>query len=66
MKLEREAIEALKELGRKLPENTSLKLCVPGDGGVHVCHRFRIAGGRIHHSESHSDTDVLAGSGPLR
>jgi hypothetical protein len=66
MKLERDAIDALKELGRKLPENSSLQLCVPGSGSGHVCHRFRVSGGCIHHSESHSDKDVLAGSGPLR
>ncbi len=66
MKLERGTVDALKELGRNLPENSSLQLCVPGKDGGHVCHRFRVAGGRIHHSESHSDKDVLAGSGPLK
>jgi len=65
MKIEGQLLGALQELGRSLPEHTSLQMCVPEGDGSHVCHSFRVSGGRIHHSGSHSDEFVESGSGAL-
>jgi hypothetical protein len=65
MKIPAKTMSELRALGATLPEYSSIELCLPGEGGKRVCHRFGVVGGVLHHHESHSADFVTAGKGPL-
>jgi len=65
MKIEQKTADALRVLGRTLPDHSSIELCLMTEAGRPVCHRFSVRGGVVHHSGSHSDDFVRGGEGPL-
>jgi len=60
-----ETLKALRDLGKTLPTNSSVDLCVRDERGRGVCHKFRVVDGVMHHGGSHSHEFVLSGQGEL-
>ncbi len=65
MNMSDRTIRALKDLGLSLPDQSNIELCILDQRGQRACHKFRVVGGVVHHSESHSHDFVTGGTGPL-
>jgi len=65
MNMSKKTMKILLELGETLPDYSNIELCLLGEGGKRVCHKFGVLGGVVHHHESHSADFVKAGMGPL-
>ena len=65
MNMSPETLRALRELGKTLPTNSSVDVCVLDERGRGVCHKFRVVDGVMHHGGSHSHEFVLSGQGEL-
>lgn len=65
MNVGHDTLRALRELGKTLPTNSSVEMCVRDERGRGVCHKFRVVDGVMHHGGSHSHEFVLSGKGAL-